>query len=235
MSSTIVQYILADGSPQSSVGLHSLPFIEHQKPGSDKTNLELNHTLPKPRISKTHFGYPYLKNAVEKGQGKILVVMRNPKDAIVSYYNHYQNGHMAFTGSFSEFFELVKVKNINRGDVFDWYRAWWGARDHPNVMVVMFEDMVKKPFESVKKISSFIGRNLSDEVIERIVEATSFKTMSKEATFDKVYKDSEKLSKAYYRKGEAGDWKNWFDGEQNKWLDTKCEELAKQGIEFSFE
>ena len=233
LSSTVVQCILADGQEQEHIGLHSNPFLENKNPGAEFSNFELNKTRPTPRLSKTHLQHQYLKHALEKGQGKIVLVMRNPKDVIVSYYNHYKN-FFGFNGTFANFMELVKGKRVYYGDIFEWYQGWWSARNHPNVLQIMYEDLVNDASNTIRKIAIFLGKVLSDGTVDKIAMAISFKNMSKKASFDSTWDDTEKLKKSYFRKGEVGDWKNWFNEDQSQWVDSKCIQLSDHGLNFTW-
>ena len=55
--------------------LQAKPFEEFEK-------------LPSPRILNTHVDFRYLPADVEKLKCKIVFVLRNPKDVMVSHYNH---------------------------------------------------------------------------------------------------------------------------------------------------
>ena len=56
---------------------------------------------------------------------KVVVVSRNPKDCLVSFYHFYKYPHFGgFEGDFHEFFELYKNKKLVNGDIFDFYLSW---------------------------------------------------------------------------------------------------------------
>ena len=42
------------------------------------------------RIIKTHLSYDMLPEGVKERKAKIIYVNRNPRDAVVSYYNHFR-------------------------------------------------------------------------------------------------------------------------------------------------
>ena len=43
-----------------------------------------------PRIIKTHLAYEMLPSGVRDESVKIIYVTRNPRDAVVSFYNHFR-------------------------------------------------------------------------------------------------------------------------------------------------
>ena len=155
-------------------------------------------------------------------------MMRNPKDVIVSFYNHHKNFYNGFNGSFDDFMELVKGKRVFLGDIFEWYQGWWSTRNHPNVL------HINDASNTIRKIAIFLGKVLSDGTVDKIATAISFKNMSKNASFDSTWDDAEKLKKSYFRKGEVGDWKNWFNEDQSQWVDNKCIQLSEHGLNFTW-
>ena len=85
----------------------------------------------------------------------------------------------------------------------------------------------------VQKIAKFIGRELPLEIVERIVKQTSFNVMKKDETVN--YSWINGIKGDFIRKGEVGDWKNYFTEEQNKRFDSLyAEKMAGSGLEFEF-
>lgn len=233
-SSTVVQYLLADGAEQKSIGLHTNPFLENRDKSTGVTALDILDKQPSQRLYKSHLHTKYLQNILNNEKAKTFVIMRNPKDVIVSYYHLYRNNMYRFEGDFSDFMELVKRNDVVYGNMFEWCKGWWPVRQQPNVMWIMYEDMLKDPFSTIKDMGIFLGKDLSDDVINNIVKATSFKSMSKTATFDQSYSDSKRLAETFFRKGEVGDWVNWLDQGQSEWVDEKCKDLLAMGLEFQY-
>lgn len=51
-------------------------------------SLTLLDSLPSPRLLNTHFRFKYLPKGLTEKKSKIVHIVRNPKDACVSYYHH---------------------------------------------------------------------------------------------------------------------------------------------------
>ena len=87
---------------------------------------------------------------------------------------------------------------------------------------------------AIRKIAKFIGKELPPEIVERIVIQTSFNAMKKGRNVN--YTWFEELKGDFIRKGEVGDWKNYFTEEQNKRFDSLyTEKMAGSGLDFEFE
>ncbi len=75
-----------------------------------------------PRIVKTHLPLRFYKDRLEKSPDiKVIQVIRNPKDSLVSYYHFYRIMMTLgwFNGSWDQFFEMVKEKDLVWGDYFE--------------------------------------------------------------------------------------------------------------------
>ena len=101
-----------------------VPFVEVELQESGALGAQQLAKLPSPRVIKTHLPASVWKDNLRKNPNvKIINVIRNPKDTIVSYYHHYKNDPPIglFTGSFNDFFELAIKGQVCWGDIFDHY------------------------------------------------------------------------------------------------------------------
>lgn len=223
---------------QGNVLFGRLDYIERHPEGAEPFADTLAK-MPPPRVFKTHLRYRYLKHVVEKDKVKTIILLRNPKDTLVSFYHFYKMCVIfgKFTGTFSEYFELLKANRMAFGDIFEWYRDWWQARHLPNVLVMKYEDMIGDPLGTAKTMSEFIGKNLSDATLKNVAEACSFKKMTENPAtqMDKIPYFDQSISK-FYRKGKVGDWVNHFNDEQSAYVDAKCKEYFDPvGLKFDYE
>ena len=194
-----------------------------------------------PIVGKTHFPYSILKKllASKKECRKIVVGFRNPKDTLVSNYHFYRmNSQFGnFTGSWDDFFDLYRQGRLVYGCPMDMMLDWWKQRDNKNVLIVKYEDFAKMgSLHVIKNIATFLGYNYNNETLQAVANRISFNTMKTNSStnfssFDGMQKDIS----PYMRKGEVGDWQNYFSDEQNAFLDKiykdKC---ILEGLSFSF-
>ena len=205
------------------------PFIEVVKgPWSGVKFLENN---PSPRLIKTHLRKEFFKLPL-KQNNKIVVVLRNIKDVITSYYHYYQYiEEFDFKGhDFNEFFELFREKHLCYGDWYDWTLDWWTEKDNPNVCFLYYEDMKEDIHKETLKVAEFLGNSLTEEQIKFVVDRANFDSMK---TKKMAVDNTEKEGVGQFRKGIVGDWRSHFSEEQAQYVDKlTTQKLAGTGLQF---
>ena len=84
---------------------------------------------------------------------------------------------------------------------------------------------------SVRAIAEFLNKPLSEEVIQRIANQCSFEGKAKNQARFQVFPSVDGIS--FLRKGEVGDWKNYFTAELNEKFEAELLAKAKeQGLAF---
>ncbi|XP_061571553.1 zinc finger-containing ubiquitin peptidase 1-like [Cololabis saira] len=163
---------------------------------------------------------------------QVIYVARNPKDVLVSYYHFHKVANMLETPkSFDDFFE-----KFLRGEVFgcSWFehiKNWYSHKDEMNMLVIMYEEMIQDLRSAIKRISMFLGKELTEEQLASMVKHSTFSTMRKnpQANYEQV--SGELLSHhlgRFMRKGTVGDWKNHFSVAQNQRFDQLFQREMKE-------
>ncbi len=205
-----------------------------------QTGADLARKLPHPRILKTHLPIEMYKDQIKRFPNmRIIQTMRNPKDTLVSAFHHYQGEKHGgiFKGTWDQFFELFKQEKLIFGDFFDHNVNWYKFnKDRENSLILKYEDMKKDHRGHVIKIAKFIWCNLSNKVIDTIVEKTGKKNMGQEVNqMTSKMGGWAKGKSQLVRKGEVGDWVNYFSQEQSDYIDAKCKEfLEPLGLTFEY-
>ncbi|KAM4580115.1 sulfotransferase 2B1-like [Odontesthes bonariensis] len=174
--------------------------------------------LKSPRALVTHFPYNLMPRSFHTSKAKVIYVMRNPKDILVSsYYFHQMATFLEDPGTFDEFLDKFLEGRVLFGKWTDHVKSWRRAELGDRILFITYEDMVQDLPAAIRRMSDFLCRNLSEEVIQKIAEHCSFKTMkansmSNFSLVPKDYMDSDKSP--FLRKGIVGDWKNHFSPEQ---------------------
>uniref|UniRef100_A0A3Q1GBX7 Sulfotransferase n=1 Tax=Acanthochromis polyacanthus TaxID=80966 RepID=A0A3Q1GBX7_9TELE len=146
---------------------------------------------------------------------QMLVIFRNPKDTLVSYFHFSNNNPVLPSGqSFDSYFSQFMSGDVGWGSYFDHAVAWDKKMDDPNVMIVTYEALKQNLTEGVRQISTFFGFKLTEDQIQQVSGQSTFNAM-KQSSAD----THGNLGNIFFRKGVVGDWKNNFTPEQSREMD----------------
>ena len=177
-----------------------------------------------PRHIKWHHSSPLLPERVVD-EGKIIYLMRNPKDTVVSWY-HFQrmNTLYGFTGDFDAFFELFLRGDVAYGCYWHNVLSWWRLRNRANVLLLTYEDMHADLRAVVLKLAAFLGKELTGEQVAAIVEHCQFQQMKHNPATSAAQMSKVAGETDFMRKGQVGDWHNYLSEEQNRRMDAWIDE-----------
>ncbi|XP_047216288.1 sulfotransferase family 2, cytosolic sulfotransferase 3 isoform X2 [Girardinichthys multiradiatus] len=174
--------------------------------------------LTSPRALVTHFPYSFMPPSFHTSKAKVINLIRNPKDVLVSsYYFHQMANFLEDPGSFDEFMDKFLEGRVLFGKWTDHVKSWRCAELGDRILFITYEEMAEDLPTSIRCISDFLCCTLSEDVIHKIAKHCSFEsmeanTMSNFSLVPKGYMDSDKSP--FLRKGVTGDWKNHFSSEQ---------------------
>ena len=190
--------------------------------------------LQQPRVFKSHMTYDLCPcGPPNTTPCKYIYVMRNPKDAAVSRYFHKKNLPYYPKCDWDTFWKEFIEGELTFGNYFDHLLSWWPHRDDENALFMKYEDMKKDLPAAVSQVASFMGADISSDVIAKIATLTDFKSMKKEST---AHRSVFTKSGNFFRKGMVGDWKNHLSPEQSAEIDAICaQRLEGTGLEFDYQ
>lgn len=166
---------------------------------------------------------------------KYIYVYRNPKDHSVSLY-HMFCALWDKKIPFENFIEMMYFKD-DKIDYFINLLGWWEKRGASNLLILSYEEMKRDLKTVVSRIATFLGYNLSDEVVKMIVEQTTFGKMKENPSANQSWMNEFVKDKSFkfMRKGVIGDWRNYFTDELSARMDTLiAEKLGSTAIVFDY-
>ncbi len=193
------------------------------------------------RILKSHLPLCLLPvDLLDKS--KAVFCLRNPKDTIVSFYHYEKLVKMHnFSGDFETYFDLFMDNLVVYSPYWELVLNAWKLKDHPNLCLLFYEDMKKDLKGNIRRLASFLQKDLTDNQIQDLVEHLSFETMKASPAVNnealrKIYCTDPDAPGSFFRKGEVGDWKNYFTDEMNKRVDERITKYFRgTGLEFTYE
>ncbi|XP_041648833.1 sulfotransferase 2B1-like [Cheilinus undulatus] len=191
--------------------------------------------LASPRALVSHLPYHLMPPSLHSSKAKVIYVMRNPKDALVSsYFYHQMAGFLPDPGTFDEFITKFLEGRVMFGKWTDHVKSWRQTELGDRIMYITYEEMVQDLPAALRRMSDFLGRDLSEETIKKISEHCSFQSMKQNnmsnfSLVPKVYMDQDKSP--FFRKGVVGDWRNHFNSEQEaRFTSVIKKELEKESF-----
>ncbi|XP_025105959.1 sulfotransferase 1A2-like [Pomacea canaliculata] len=199
----------------------------------------------KGRALMSHLAFRYLPRDVEDKRVKIIYLVRNPKDAMVSLYHHVGSTlpPIRYEGSWDQFLTTVLEQGYWYGSIFEhrkeWQRTIEEHPDHP-IFLVHYENLKKDTVKQLKELDTFLGTNRSTEFCQAVAATCILSNMENTRVLhnDVISRNTFcwNENRKFYRKGEVGDWKNYFTVAQNEKFDEVCgKKLADCGQLFIFE
>ncbi|KAF3826892.1 hypothetical protein GH733_009417, partial [Mirounga leonina] len=143
-----------------------------------KSGVEKAKAMSSPRILRTHLPTQLLPPSFWENNCKFLYVARNAKDCMVSYY-HFQrmNQILPDPGTWEEYFETFISGKVGWGSWYDHVKGWWEIKDRYQILFLFYEDIKRDPKHEIQEVMQFMGKNLDETVLDKIVQETSFEKM----------------------------------------------------------
>jgi len=124
-----------------------------------------------PRIISTHLPWEFLPDAVREGRvkPKIIYIIRNPKDVMISWYHH-EVLFMGYKGTLTDCVEDFTNDLTLYSPFWQHVEGYWKMKDVDNVLVIFFEDMVKRLPSVIQKVEKFLDTKIPAEKLPAVLE-----------------------------------------------------------------
>lgn len=200
-----------------------VPALSSEAQRKGKANYE---ALPSPRIMRSHSLY-------SSRFPKVVYLLRDGRDALVSYYYHFRKFH-GFVGGLHDFIQTIFRSQQQWSQHVD---SWLFLNPSlSNLHVVRYEDLLRDPFPQIDALLKFIGLSRTPRQIHRALEASTFDKMRHiEVTKGLGYVSEGNRQLYFVRKGKSGSWRDEFGPDEKDLVKTMYgTALIKTGYEKSF-
>jgi len=227
----IISQLIFDGAEDLPVSDMS-PWIDLRIPPRE-VKLPALEAQEHRRFVKTHLPVDAL---VFSQNAKYIYVARDARDVMWSLYNHHAKANELWYDAINNTPGRVGPEIGEPGDDVVAYfenwlntdgqpywsfwenlRSWWEIRDLPNVKMVHFSDMKADLAGQVAEVAEFLDIAVSPELMEKVLEHSSFHYMKNVATGTApaggMFWDGGQ--KTFINKGINGRWKDMLSEETN--------------------
>jgi len=161
---------------------------------------------------------------------KVIFMVREPKDVIVSYYFQVTKRYIRYNGTLSEFIrsDLYPLQKM-----LTFYNLWKKNKSVPlDYLLVKYEEMHSDPERVLEKVLKFMGENEIDyEIMREAIKYTQFENLQKlektSTIFDNTLKiDKKKTNSLHMRKGKIGGYTEYLSKEDLTFIDEIINQIG---------
>lgn len=218
-----------------------VPFLEFPSPG-----ISTIEKIKDQRLIKTHLPPSLLFDNETYEKPKVIIIFRNPKDVLVSYYHFSRmNNMIGYKGSFDDFFLRFVKGVVPYGPFWEHFNDCSNFIDNQNrnnhykIHVVFYENLKLDFQNEIDKLCDFIGREkLTDEEMATFKQHCSFDEMRLNSSVNYKHWDDlglrDKSETPFMRKGQIGDWVNYFTVGQNAIMNKVIQDKLTKTLNFRY-
>ncbi len=173
------------------------------------------------------WGHDYNVEILRSNGLKSFLVVRDPRDTIISEYWHSRNYPLQWNReivenrTLSEYIAYVFQSGDFEKQTLNWIRDWLKYIETESVYILKYEDLLSDTFSTMKNAFEFLNFKVNDNEIESIIKLNSFEKLTGRK---RGVEDSSK----FIRKGISGEWKEVFSDEQKIYFHSIGEDIIQQ-------
>ncbi|KAF4516724.1 hypothetical protein B566_EDAN008413 [Ephemera danica] len=131
------------------------------------------------RFMKTHLPLSLLPPGLLE-TCKVVYVCRHPKDVIVSFYQVSRNlSTISFQNDFEHFWDYIENSQCCFCPYWGHLREAWEQRDHPNMLFLFYEDIVKDMHGQIRKIANHYGKQMTEAQVRQLANHLKIENVRK--------------------------------------------------------
>ncbi|XP_019220618.1 sulfotransferase family cytosolic 2B member 1 isoform X2 [Oreochromis niloticus] len=124
--------------------IHTIPNWERVPWLEEKQLARVVAKLASPRALVSHLPYNFMPPSFCTSKAKVIYLMRNPKDIMVSsYYFHQMASFLEDPGTFDEFMDTFLEGKVLFGKWTDHVKSWRNSELGDRIMYITYEEMVQ--------------------------------------------------------------------------------------------
>ncbi|GJM39850.1 MAG: sulfotransferase [Ardenticatenaceae bacterium] len=236
--------VLVNGSPKSGTTwmlkmIASLPGYEEI--GNYYGDFQKYHTTKHGHVIHGHDAYtPELKNILLEEGVKVILMLRDPRDQLVSRMfhvkrstNHAWNERMKSMDNDEALMLCIEGRENLPGmyDMITLAQSW--LNENAEALVMKYEDLLEDTVQHFRIVLDYLGIRNNQGLAEVIVERNRFARLSMgKRIWQNQRKPGQEDSKSHFRKGIVGDWRNYLTPEHIQRFKELC---GQQLIELGYE
>ncbi|XP_033741851.1 sulfotransferase 1A2-like [Pecten maximus] len=212
-----------------SLDYHGTPILmEYQ-------DINIIDNMISPRTFGSHLRFRFLPQEMRHGKGKVITIIRDPKDIVVSLYHMLHCiGDVGYSGTFDGLLKRFFSEECfwGNGSWFAWMKdveEWKSS----NLLCVSYKDFKENPYETIMKLATFLEVDHDEKFLRAVEKNVQFGVLKESHNNETPASDrwkeiTEDGRLPIYRKGQIGDWKNTFTVFQKEWYDKICKEKTTE-------
>jgi hypothetical protein len=162
--------------------------------------------------------------------GKAIVVLRDPRDRIISWVWSMSHGHSPdrHNNLQRELLHSISPRARVLVGLFEFtriarhFRSWLIGSRNNRLLISRYERLVADPIGEFGTILGFMDSEVPRSTLTRVLDRLSFAARSGRAP-------GEENVSSHYRKGVVGDWSNYFDRALGRHFEQRHAGLLRQG------
>jgi hypothetical protein len=184
-------------------------------------------------VTPLYISFECFLSIPKPAQHRAFFVLRDPRDTVVSWYFSVRYSH-TLMGEIPRLRKILDDLPVRDGICYaiDFLHSWghfralgsWidAVRTSPNLLVVRFEDLIgSESHAAFESLLRHCDIHVPSKALRRLLAKYSFEALSGR-------KRGQEKKEAHYRKGVAGDWKNYLDAPLREKFDRLVGNLPEQ-------